>query len=119
MGNYLADKLWWGRVLTWLNGASERQLVIFDYDPDFVTASQFDWIDKEDAIIDRLAPYASDSKIDVEKLRPRIHIAVHKNIFEMNLRRVDPASPITEATKAASAAIEYLSENKEALEQLV
>lgn len=113
------DKLWWGRVLTWLNGASERQLVIFDYDPDFVTASQFDWIDKEDAIIDRLAPYVSDSKIDVEKLRPRIHIAVHKNIFEMNLRKAEPSSPVAEAAKAASAAIEYLSENKEALAQLV
>ena len=113
------DKLWWGRVLTWLNGASDRQLVIFDYDPDFVTASQFDWIDKEDAIIDRLAPYVSDSKIDVEKLRPRIHIAVHKNIFEMNLRKVDPASPVTEATKAATVAVEYLSENKKSLAQLV
>ena len=114
------DKLWWGRVLTWLNGSSDRKLVIFDYDPDFVTASQFDWIDKEDAIIDKLAPYASDSKIDVEKLRPRIHIAVHKNIFEMNLRKDETTPPIAaKATEIASEAIEYLSENREALAQLV
>lgn len=80
------DKRWWERILRWLSGSAGRQLVIFDYDPEFNTSSQFDWIDKEDSIIDRLAGYVGDSQIDVEALRPRIHIAVHKNIFEKNLR---------------------------------
>ena len=81
------DKLWWGRVLSWLQGSAERHLVIFDYDPDFTIASQFDWIDKEDAIIDKLAEYSTDSKVNIESLRPRIHIAVHKNIFSIQLEK--------------------------------
>ena len=114
------DKLWWGRVLTWLNGASDRQLVIFDYDPNFVTASQFDWIDKEDQIIDKLATYVTDSKLDVENLRPRIHIAVHKNIFEMNLRTNESKHvAVLEAAKSASEIVAQLPETREAIAQLV
>ena len=80
------DKCWWERVLQWLSASQGRQLVIFDYDPSFNTSSQFDWIDKEDSIIDKLAGYVKNVQIDVESLRSRIHIAVHKNIFEKSLR---------------------------------
>lgn len=81
------DKLWWAKIIKWLNANADRQLVIFDYDPYFSEASQFDWIDKEDAIMDKLASNISLSdQINIESLRSRIHIAVHKNVFEMNLR---------------------------------
>lgn len=114
------DRLWWGRVLTWLNGATDRQLVVFDYDPDFTTASQFDWIDKEDSIIDKLAKYCADSKIDVEKLRPRIHLAVHKNIFSMNLHKTSsPYGTVLEAVENSAIALKHLEENRDALVQLV
>lgn len=89
------DKRWWEKVLGWLSSGSERQLVIFDYDPNFSESSQFDWIDKEDSILDKLSQYVQGTQIDVEKLRPRIHIAVHKNIFEMNLRKETTASKST------------------------
>lgn len=78
------DKDWWNRVLIWLNANSSRQLVVFVYDKDFRMSTHLDWIEKEDAIIDRLAEFTN---FDIENLRPRIHIAVQKNIFEMNLRR--------------------------------
>ena len=81
------DKNWWNKVLIWLKGNSDRQLVIFDYDPEFSSASQFDWLEKEYAILDKLASYSNANEIDIEQLRPRIHIAVHKNIFAMNLAR--------------------------------
>jgi len=81
------DKDWWNRVLTWLNANSSRQLVIFVYDKDFRMSTHLDWIEKEDSIIDRLAEFPSDKKFDIESLRSRIHIAVQKNIFELDLRR--------------------------------
>ena len=102
------DRRWWVRILNWLNGSQSRQLIIFDYDPDFNNSSQFDWVDKEDSYIDKLAGYVSDTKVDVEKLRSQIHIAVHKNIFEMNLRvqqeKRDEKEPYSssESTKASS-----------------
>lgn len=80
------DKNWWNEVLLWLKENSERQLVIFDYDPEFSNTSQFDWIEKEYSILDKLASYNNASEQDIEMLRPRIHIAVNKNIFEMDLR---------------------------------
>lgn len=89
------DKGWWEKVLSWLKSGYESQLVIFDYDPNFSESSQFDWIDKEDSILDKLSQYVQGTQIDVEKLRPKIHVAVHKNIFEMNLRREDTTSKST------------------------
>lgn len=80
------DQSWWSRIISWLHNGVERHLVIFDYDSKFNHSSQFSWIEKEDLYIDKLAEYTKGSGIDVENLRNRIHIAVHRNIFEMNLR---------------------------------
>ena len=80
----ITDKKWWNMILSWLHGNSARQLVLFDYDNDYSTATQFGWIEKEDEIIDKLSEYNNSKSIDVENLRSRIHIAVHKNIFQMN-----------------------------------
>ena len=79
------DKKWWSYILSWLNNGSDRQLVIFDYDKTYNQSNQFGWLEKEDTFIDKLSLYGNG--INVEKLRPRIHIAVHKNIFEMDLAK--------------------------------
>lgn len=81
------DKKWWNYILSWLNNSSDRQLVLFVYDNEFSVSSQFDWLEKEDEIIDKLDSFCVDKKINVNILRPRIHLAVHKNIFEMDLTK--------------------------------
>lgn len=78
------DKKWWELLIKWLNGNQERQLVIFDYDNKYTTLTQFGWLEKEDSILNKLAQY-SENEIDIEKMRSRIHIAVHKNIFSLKL----------------------------------
>ncbi len=80
------DKKWWTLILKWLNAVSERQLIIFAYDEKYKQNTQFDWIEKEDDIIDMLSHYSENVEM-VENLRPRIHIAVHKNIFEIDLAK--------------------------------
>lgn len=80
------DKMWWNKILNWLAGNEGRHLIIYDYDPDFVASTPYDWIRKEDEILDKLTSYSCQN-IKAEKYRNRIHIAVHKNIFELNLRR--------------------------------
>lgn len=117
------DMDWWHKILVWLNKSPDRQLVIFDYDPQFSTSSQFDWIDKEDSILDKLALYRKGTSIDVENLRPRIHIAVHKNIFEMNLRRktenrFDIISEVGSHSDFASQSIDYFDENHNEIVEL-
>ena len=79
------DKKWWDLILSWLSGSAERQLILFDYDEKYTANTQFEWLEKEDYFIDRLSKYNINTSVDVEKLRPRIHIAVHKNIFALNL----------------------------------
>lgn len=79
----VTDKKWWHNILVWLNGANDRQLVIFDYDDKYSQSNQFSWLEKEDSIVDKLSQYTS--AVDVERMRSRIHIAVHKNIFAMDL----------------------------------
>ncbi|MBQ9070172.1 MAG: hypothetical protein IJY23_02335 [Clostridia bacterium] len=79
------DKKWWQNILSWLNNNGERQLVIFDYDNTYTQSNQFSWLEKEDGLIDKLTKFSTGA--DVEKLRSRIHIAVHKNIFEMDLSK--------------------------------
>ena len=51
----------------------------------FITFWFANWLEKEDALIDKLSQYSTG--VDVEKLRSRIHIAVHKNIFEIDLAK--------------------------------
>ncbi len=79
------DKKWWHNILSWLNNSGERQLIIFDYDNKYTQSNQFSWLEKEDALIDKMSKYSTG--VDVEKLRSRIHIAVHKNIFEIDLAK--------------------------------
>lgn len=79
------DKNWWQKILFWLKQNTDHQLVIFNYDPTFSTTSQFDWIDKENSILDKLASYDDTKQIDMEALLQRIHIAVNKNIFAVDL----------------------------------
>ncbi len=79
------DKYWWNKILAWLHNNPNRQLIIFDYDEHFTMSTQFDRIEKEDSIVDKLAEYNDNNIVNVEKLRSRIHIAVHKNIFQMKL----------------------------------
>ena len=76
------DKKWWNLLLSWLQANSGRQLVLFNYDRSYSASTQFDWPEKEDEIVDILSKYSGS--VDVEKLLPRIHIAVHKNIFQMD-----------------------------------
>lgn len=119
------DKCWWVRILEWLNGGANRQLVIFDYDPDFNNSSQFDWIDKEDSLIEKLSGYVDDLEIDIEKLRSRIHIAVHKNIFQLDIRKKlnalikIRAEDIFKKNDTLSPALELLNDNPQLLEQPV
>lgn len=83
------DKCWWERILQWLNGEENRQLIIFDHDDNYIESSQFDWIDKEIAIMQKLSKCVPDSEIDIRKLRPRIHIAVNKDIFQLPSKEAD------------------------------
>lgn len=79
------DSIWWGRILDWLSADNNRQLVLFVYDSNYSTSSQFDWLQKEESIINQLQKYTSID-LSAEEIRDRIHISVHKNIFAMNLR---------------------------------
>ncbi len=81
----VTDKKWWNLVLSWLAGNSGRHLVVFNYDTNYSTSTQFDWLEKEDEIVDTLSQYSNS--VDVEKLLPRIHIAIHRNIFQIDLRK--------------------------------
>ncbi|MBQ9145464.1 MAG: hypothetical protein IJX70_03260 [Clostridia bacterium] len=80
------DKKWWQLLLKWIANDGNRQLIIFDYDENYTESSQFDWINKQDSILDLLANYAKEP-INIESISSRIHIAVHKNIFAFNLRK--------------------------------
>ena len=88
------DRCWWERILQWLNDEEERQLVIFDHDPGFSERTQFDWPDKEDAMMEKLARYVPDPKMDIEELRPRIHIAVNKDIFQLPSKKAEDSKPL-------------------------
>lgn len=80
------DKKWWNLLIQWLNGSSDRQLVMFEYDDKYSPTTPYGWLEKEDSIMDKLTGYNSNKGLNVENMRSRIHIAVHKNIFQMNLQ---------------------------------
>jgi len=79
------DKKWWDMLIQWLSASSERQLVLFDYDDKYSSATPYGWLEKEDFILDKFDQYNSNKNLTAESLRSRIHIAVHKNIFQINL----------------------------------
>ncbi len=94
------DKKWWSSIVMWLNNNHNRHLVIFDYDQKYSSSTQFDWLEKEEAIINKLGKYSGLSETEMEKLRNRIHIAVHKNIFHMDIKKgdIDPVYTTAEKT---------------------
>lgn len=79
------DKYWWNLILRWLNADASRQLVIFVYDEEFSLSTQVDWLEKEDSLIDKLETFMEVDKSNIESLKKRIHMAIHKNIFEIKL----------------------------------
>ncbi len=82
------DKKWWASIIKWLSDSQfSRHLVIFEFDDKFKSTNPYDLMEKEDDIIEKFNSYKNDATIDIEKLRSKIHIAVHKNIFQMNLTK--------------------------------
>ncbi len=80
------DKKWWSAILDRLNSNSDCQLIIFDYDEKYNLFSPYDWLTKEDYIMDKLFSY-STGNLNFEKIRTRIHIAVNKTIFKVDLMK--------------------------------
>ena len=81
------DALWWKRVMTWLNSSPAHHLVVFTFDPSFSSASHIDWMQREDRVVDTFRQYIG-SGMNMEQLRARIHLAVHRNIFAIDLSKV-------------------------------
>lgn len=105
----LTDRKWWDLLMQWLRGNTDRQLVLFEYDDKYSSATPYDWLEKEDLIMDKLTSYNSNKGLIVEDLRSRIHIAVHKNIFQMNLnsKKDDEYGTIMEKANAIQKEIDY------------
>lgn len=81
------DKKWWDLILQTMASNGRAQLIIYLYDEEYSPATSYDYMQREDAIIDRLSSYNSNKMTNIEDLRSRIHIAIHKNIFSINLKR--------------------------------
>ena len=103
------DKKWWDLLMQWLSGSSDRQLVMFEYDDKYSPTTPYGWLEKEDSIMDKLTGYNSNKGLTVENLRSRIHIAVHKNIFQMNLqqKKDDEYSTLIEKANAMQDKVNY------------
>ena len=80
------DAKWWVKIIRWLNANSNRHFVIFNYDEKYNQKTPYSYIEKEEKIIDALQSYLKNLAINVNGLKSRIHIAIHKNIFAMNLK---------------------------------
>lgn len=70
------DLLWWNKLISWLNSASDRQLIIFEHDDGFSRRSQFAWCRKMDFLIDKFQLFNKNTGIKVESLRERIHLSL-------------------------------------------
>ncbi len=81
------DALWWKRVMNWLNSSSTHHLVVFTFDPSFSSASHIDWMQRDDQIVDLFRKYITQG-MNMDQLRNRIHLAVHRNIFAIDLSKV-------------------------------
>jgi len=79
------DKIWWNKIISWLSEKSHRQLIIYIHNSNYSTGSTYEYIDIEDEIIDCLNQYTN--RKNIEDLRNRIHIAVNKDIFAIDLAK--------------------------------
>ena len=113
------DKIWWTRIIDWLKGNTSRQLIIFDYDDKFTASTPYDWLEKEDKIINKFIQFSGCNYNEIEVLRPRIHIAVHKNIFQMNLRKKEYNNNIAmkKAIEEAKYVANHIDEYRELISQ--
>ena len=80
------DRKWWNMIVRWLAGNDARQLIVFDYDDKFTQANPFDLLEKEDTLYAKLSKF-SNGNVNIDRLRKQIHMAIHKNIFEMPLAK--------------------------------
>lgn len=80
------DRKWWDIILTWLSQNEERHLVIFVFDREYSLSTPFARIEKEDRIIKMLTGYSLHA-LNAENYRSRIHVAIQRNIFQMDLTR--------------------------------
>ena len=103
------DKKWWDLLMQWLASNQDRQLILFEYDDKYTSMTPYGWLEKEDYIMDKLTQYNSNKGLTVENLRSRIHIAVHKNIFQMNLpyKKDDEYGTLMEKVAAMDKFAEY------------
>lgn len=81
------DKKWWETIIKWLATNGNNHLIIFDYDENYQTTFPFDYIDKKDHYLATLKSMLTQDSFNIESLRDRIHIAIHKNIFSMDLMK--------------------------------
>ena len=88
------DLLWWNKVISWLNGATDRQLIIFEHDDDFSRTSQFGWGMKMDSLIDRFQLFNKNNGIKVESLRERIHLSLDDIFAYPLIEKVDKTTKI-------------------------
>lgn len=79
------DKNWWDVLLQWLLNSSHRQLILFAYDENFDDSSPYMWFEKQEELLDKLFSFNQTYQKARSKIENRIHIAVHKNIFKMDL----------------------------------
>lgn len=111
------DRKWWDLLMQWLSANSNRQLILFEYDDKYSPTTPYSWLEKEDSTIDKLTGYNSNKTLSVENMRSRIHIAIHKNIFEMELRskQYDAHDAFIKALNAIQNVAIYTSEHGDKL----
>ena len=81
----VTDKIWWNRIITWLSGSAHRQLIVFLHIKDYSTNSLYEYIEIEDELIEKFKQYSNNK--DIEDLRRRIHLAINKDIFAIDLEK--------------------------------
>lgn len=95
------DKLWWKKLVEWLRVDAKHQLVIFLYDDECATKTQFNIINRRTHTSNTLKEYSEYQADDFDKLKQRIHIAINKNIFEMPLRIPEKKNESKEKAKTS------------------
>lgn len=95
------DKLWWEKLVEWLNKDAKHQLVIFLYDDECSTRTQFGIINSGRQMLNTLREYSEYQADTFDKLRHRIHFAINKNIFEMPLRIPEKKNESKEKAKTS------------------